>query len=68
MSFVFPGIFTINKFYIIYSIMDNYEASQNFINKLYSLEYGYNQEHLIVYDNRKIEAERWDAGKCAEKL
>ena len=68
MSFVFPGIFTINKFYIIYSIMDNYEASQNFINKLYSLEYGYNQEHLIVYDNRKIEVEWWDAGKCAEKF
>lgn len=67
-SFAFPAIFVVNKFYIIYSIMDNYEASENFINKLYSLEHGYNQEHLIVYENRKLEVEWWDAGKCAGKF
>lgn len=67
-SFGFPEIFVVNKFYIIYSIMDNYDALQNFINSFYSLEDGYNKEHLIVHDNRKVEAEWWREGKCAGKI
>ena len=35
-SFAFPAIFIVNKFYIIYSIMDNYEASENFIKIIFA--------------------------------
>lgn len=67
-SFEFPRLFVINKFYILYSIMDNYDASQNYINKWYSLKNAYNQEHLIVHDNRRVEVEWWDEEKCVGKF
>jgi hypothetical protein len=44
--------FNLEDAYALYSIIDFYISSDNFLPKLYSLDTGFNREHLIVHDNR----------------
>lgn len=59
-EFVFPEKFDKKKHYILYTIMDNYDADGNYINYEYSTENGYSHEHFIINDNNKIEWKHGD--------
>jgi len=50
-SFQLFKTFSQEKAYALYTLMDRYVAANNFITDMYSLP-EYNQEHLIIHDNR----------------
>lgn len=45
--------FGIENAYALYSLIDNYDSRSNFLNQLYA-QPSYNQEHLIVHKNSKM--------------
>ncbi len=45
--------FNIENANTLYSIIDFYISDENFLPKLYSIDAGYNREHLIIHDNRR---------------
>jgi len=51
-DFMPPGTFSLEKAYTLYSIIDDYISASNFLPKIYSLNTGFNREHLIIHDNR----------------
>lgn len=59
-EFLFPEKFNKIKHFILYTIMDNYEPSENYISEEYSRENKYTHEHLIINNNNKIE---WKHGE-----
>jgi len=46
------------KCYAVYSIIDNYTANDNFIEKVYSLHNGYTPEHFLIHDHKFAEV-KW---------
>jgi len=53
-SYVQFSIFNLETAYAFYSLVDNYLAPTNFIKQVYSLP-DYNQEHLLIHDNKELE-------------
>lgn len=53
-DFYFSDKMPIARLYSTYSIMDNYIASDNWINLIYTRENGFTPEHFIIPDNRKM--------------
>ena len=51
---------------ILYSIIDSYISTSNFLPMLYSISSGYNREHLIVHDNRGKKVTWVDEGNSFE--
>lgn len=45
--------FSEEKAYALFSLMDNYSATENYLNLLYSFP-DYNKEHLIIHDNKDL--------------
>ena len=54
-SFCMKPICDKHILYFIYSVTDNYKASDNWINKIYSKQNGDTDEHFIIADCDKIE-------------
>lgn len=52
-TYEIPNKFNKEHAYALYSIIDFYNARENFLPQMYSFEAGFNVEHLIIPDNRK---------------
>lgn len=53
--------FGLENAYALYSLIDNYDSTSNFLKQLYSLP-SYNQEHLLVHKNTDMNIEWTESG------